>query len=220
MTIVDSEQRAFLTTSSRFINNEYPLKAVRLSAETETEVDDSYHAKTAELGWFALSVAEEHGGGSLSGNNILDLAMLAEVRGSVLQPDSFVETNVVADSLSKYAEPRTREALLDPIIEGRSRVTWSFPCDVRAGTSVVLAAGEGPHQVSGNLEMVLDAHRCDYVMVNARIEGEPVAVMVPLDAAGVETTPLAGVDVTRRFSRVTLRSVPVDGTFVIARGVQ
>src|SRR6478735_1980223 len=95
------DQRALLEVSSRFIEDVCPLRAVRDGAWKDAAFAAAYRRQAAELGWFSMLVPESLGGGSVSGNGVLDAALIASRRGTLLQPGSFVGTNVVADAISR-----------------------------------------------------------------------------------------------------------------------
>ena len=98
------DQRALLEVSSRFMEDVCPLRAVRDGVWKDAAFAASYRRQAAELGWFSMLVPEALGGGSVSGNGVLDAALIAYARGALLQPGSFVGTNVVA-----YADRRGRQ---------------------------------------------------------------------------------------------------------------
>src|SRR5262245_17315441 len=84
------DQELLRQTSRRFIEDRLPLARVRTVAEGAAEPDPGYVKAAAELGWFAMFVPEEFGGGTVSGNPVVDAALVAHQRGAALQPDPFV----------------------------------------------------------------------------------------------------------------------------------
>ena len=64
-----------------------------------------------------MLVPEEHGGGSVSGEGLCDLAIIAEERGRALQPGPFVCMNVVAARVG--SRRFTRAAGRDPALRPR-----------------------------------------------------------------------------------------------------
>ena len=100
------DQRALLEVSSRFIEDVCPLRAVRDGAWKDAAFAAAYRRQAAELGWFSMLVPESLGGGSVSGNGVLDAALIASRRGAVLQPGSFVGTNVVAAAIATAGSDR------------------------------------------------------------------------------------------------------------------
>src|SRR6188508_1837937 len=93
---VTDDQRMLLDASERFIENAAPLPKIRDKVFADASFAADYRRQAGQLGWFSMLVPEALGGGSVSGNGALDAALIAYRRGRVLQPGSFVGTNVVA----------------------------------------------------------------------------------------------------------------------------
>ena len=119
-----TEQELFVETSRRFIESSYPLAAVR--ANGPDGGDSDYRSQAASLGWFAMLVPEELGGGSVSGNGVLDAALISEVRGRNLQPGAFVGTNVVAHILSAEGSDEQKAKVLPALVGGEEAATWAL----------------------------------------------------------------------------------------------
>src|ERR1700760_1424500 len=96
----NDDQKLIMETSARFIRDVCPLTAVREHAYRQDGFAADYRRRAAELGWFSMLVPEHLGGGSASGNGVMDAALIAYERGRGLQPGSFVATNVAAYALS------------------------------------------------------------------------------------------------------------------------
>ena len=104
------DQELMRETTARFIESACPLTRVRALADEHTGPGADYRRQAAELGWFAMLVPEEFGGGTVSGNGVADAAVVAEERGRFLQPGAFVATNAVAAALaSRRQRGATRE---------------------------------------------------------------------------------------------------------------
>ena len=110
------EQAMLVDASVRFMESEHPLSTVRRCADGETYDDEAYRHTAAELGWFGLLADEAHGGGSMSGNGLLDAALIAAERGARLQPGPFVGHNVVVHALTIA---RSQPAVIDELVERR-----------------------------------------------------------------------------------------------------
>jgi alkylation response protein AidB-like acyl-CoA dehydrogenase len=115
------EQSMLLEASVRFMESEHPLATVRACADGATYDDEAYRRTAAELGWFGLLADEAHGGGSISGNGLLDAALIAAERGARLQPGPFVGHSVVVHAL---AASGVRGDVLDELVRGGSWATW------------------------------------------------------------------------------------------------
>jgi alkylation response protein AidB-like acyl-CoA dehydrogenase len=115
------EQSMLLEASVRFMESEHPLATVRACADGAPHDDEAYRRTAAELGWFGLLAAEAHGGGSISGNGLLDAALIAAERGARLQPGPFVGHSVVVHALAASGE---RGDVLDELVRGDAWATW------------------------------------------------------------------------------------------------
>ena len=65
---LSDDQELFRETTARFIDARCPIPRVRELADTPVAHDPALLGEAGELGWFALFVPEEHGGGSVSGS--------------------------------------------------------------------------------------------------------------------------------------------------------
>ncbi len=109
---LSSDQELLRETAARFIDATCPLPMVRELIGSESDLPAGYLGRAGELGWFALLVPEELGGGSVSGEGLRDLAIIAEERGRALQPGPFVGMNVVAAALATAGTPEQQARIL------------------------------------------------------------------------------------------------------------
>lgn len=76
-----SDQEFFRETTAKFLGKEAPVAELRRLRHDPAGFDPSYWRLGAELGWTSLLVAEEEGGGSISGDGLLDLSVVAHEFG-------------------------------------------------------------------------------------------------------------------------------------------
>src|SRR5262245_24034988 len=140
------EQAMLVDASVRFMESEHPLATVRACADGAAYDDAAYRRTGAELGWFGMLADEVHGGGSMSGNGMLDAALVAVERGARLQPGPFVGHNVVVDALTTSG---ARGDVLDELVSGDAWATWvDEPAVVADGSSCRwLLVSTGPASV-------------------------------------------------------------------------
>jgi len=72
------DQELLRDTTSKFLQASVPLTEVRALAANPAGFDRGWWCKGADLGWTSLLVDEAHGGGSISGEGLRDLALIAE----------------------------------------------------------------------------------------------------------------------------------------------
>jgi alkylation response protein AidB-like acyl-CoA dehydrogenase len=204
---LSSNQELFLETSSRFIDAAYPLSAVRAHAP-EADPGAEYWRQAAELGWFAMLVPEELGGGSVSGNGVLDAALIAHARGARLQPGAFVGTNVVAHALSGDRIEDHHRKVLDALVSGEQSATWA-PSGPGGGVGVTARRRSGGYVLSGRKLLVQDGHRSAWILVTADTDDGPGQFLLPADTSGMRVRALDGLDLSRRFADVRFEDTQV-----------
>jgi alkylation response protein AidB-like acyl-CoA dehydrogenase len=208
-----SEQELLRVTTERFIASAYPLSAVRALADSDaTGADRDYLRQGAELGWFAMLVPEEHGGGSVSGAGLLDAVVLAEERGKYLQPGPFVPNNVVAYALAAAGTDDQRAAVLPALIAGEQCATWAAADtsgDWSPGAGVRASPKDDGFVLSGTKALVEDADVVDWMLVTASDDGGVAQFLVGNDRPGVGVQPMEGFDLTRRLCEVRFDDVAV-----------
>jgi alkylation response protein AidB-like acyl-CoA dehydrogenase len=216
---LNPDQSFFQETTRRFLEREAPLTRVRELADDPAGFDRGWWRRGSELGWTALLVPGEHGGGTLSGGGLADLAIVAEEFGRLVSPGPLHPTNIVAAAVAGSGSAEQRAEVLPGIVSGDLVATWCFkepgrgwrPGDVRLAAR---PSGDG-FVLSGTKSMVEAAAEADWFLVSARSDGDGDAMaqfLVPHDAPGVTVTPMGGLDLVRRFGRVRLDDVAVPGT--------
>ena len=115
---LNDDQALFHETTVRFIETELPLERTRALHDDPIGFDRGWLQKAAELGWFTMLVPEADGGGSVSGNGLIDATLIAEELGRFVQPGPFVPMNVVAAAIAAERIGRAAAKLLPAIMAG------------------------------------------------------------------------------------------------------
>jgi alkylation response protein AidB-like acyl-CoA dehydrogenase len=210
------EQAMLLDASVRFIDAEFPIEAVRERADGGEGPEAGYLRAAAELGWLGMLADEAHGGGSASGNGLLDAAIIAAERGARLQPGPFAGHNVIVHALSKAGSPGQLEVLAE-LVAGRCWATWvaSGPCVGGAQQHVDLDDAEDGLLLNGTVDGVADAVDCEWLLVAASGRDGPAQVLVPAGAPGVSVRGIEGLDLTRRWCAVELHGVHLPAEAIV-----
>jgi alkylation response protein AidB-like acyl-CoA dehydrogenase len=218
---LSDDQELFRETTERFIDARFPLARLRELADTPVAHDPALLSEAGELGWFALFVPEEHGGGTVSGSAVRDAVIVAEERGRFVQPGPFVATNVVAYALSREGNAEQQSAHLPLLATGERTASWAFTSRngvPEVGAVGATATGDG-YALDGTASLVPEGPSADFFLVSAsdgaRGDGGVTQLLVPADAAGVTVTPLDGLDLTRRFADVRFESTSVPASAVL-----
>lgn len=222
---LNPDQSFFQETTRRFLESEAPLTRVRELADDPAGFDRGWWRRGAELGWTAFLVPEEHGGGTLSGGGMADLAIVAEEFGRMVSPGPLHPTNVVAGALAASGTPEQQAEVLPGIVTGDLVATWCFNEPGRGWrpNDVELAAqpsGDG-FVLAGTKVMVEAAGEADWFLVSARSNGGGdglVQFLVRRDAPGISVTGMDGLDLVRRFGQVGFEDVAVPGTARVGVG--
>jgi alkylation response protein AidB-like acyl-CoA dehydrogenase len=100
------ERLLFASTAQAFLEKEAPLSRVRELHDAGISFEPEWWRRAAELGWAGLLVPEELGGGSVSGNGVEDLAVVAELIGKTVGPGPLHPVSTV---LAGLVDERLRE---------------------------------------------------------------------------------------------------------------
>ena len=216
---LSDDQELFRETTARFIDSRCPLPEARRLADEPVAHDPAVTRDAGELGWFALFVPEEFGGGSVSGSPVRDAVIVAEERGRFVQPGPFVATNVVACALAERGTREQQERYLPALASAELTASWAIsdrrgipePGPVRA------SARDRGFVLEGTAGLVSEGGAAGLFLVTAAdVDGGGVTqFLVPSDAPGVQVVPLGGLDLTRRFVDVRFTDVEVDSDAVL-----
>jgi alkylation response protein AidB-like acyl-CoA dehydrogenase len=206
---LEPDQEFFRDTTARFLAETVPVEELRRLHTDEVGFDATYWRRGAELGWTLLLVGEEHGGGSISGNGLVDLTLVADQFGRTAAPGPLLVTSIVASALS--AAGGAHPDVLAGLIDGSTIATWGYAerrPHQRYGDVVTTIEQDGDDLVvTGIKRPVESANRSSHVLVTGRTGDRLSQVLVPIDAPGVSVREMQTVDLTRRFSEVRFDGV-------------
>jgi alkylation response protein AidB-like acyl-CoA dehydrogenase len=211
------EQQELRAQARAFLAEHSSGDEVRRAMESELGWDpDVWERIAGELGWAGVIVPEELGGVGLGQ---VELVGLMEEMGAALLCAPFFSTVCLgANALLAAASESQRKAWLPRIASGQLLATLAHTGPGgRPGAEGVEATWrrEGPEYVlEGVARPVIDGHAAELVLVAARAPGSAGAEGVSLFAlegnpAGLERTPLVGMDQTRRLAELQLHGVRV-----------
>ena len=215
---LSGDQELLRDTAARFIDSTCPLPKVRDLIGDETGLPEGYLRAAGELGWFAMLVPEEHGGGSVSGEGLCDLAIISEERGRALQPGPFVCMNVVAAALAGAGSPDQRSRILPSVRDGQEVATWvlgAADAGATSGSTVTATPHGDGFVVSGRARPVAAGATADWFLVTADGPDGLTQFIVPAGTPGLTVIPLQGLDITQRFASVAFEHVVVPPTSVV-----
>jgi alkylation response protein AidB-like acyl-CoA dehydrogenase len=215
---LSSDQEFFRDTTTRFLAARAGVTEVRRLRDEAAGFTSDYWRQGAELGWTSLLVAEADGGVSVSNHGLVDLTLVAYEFGRRAAPGPLAATNVVAGALSAAGADK---ALLAGLIEGSAVASWCLsepaPNDGFSKLACEIAPEGDGLVLNGVKRPVESAAQASHLLVTGRTGSGLTQVLVPRDAEGVTVTPMAGVDLTKRFSVVTFDDVRLPLTAAVGK---
>ena len=208
---LDDDQLTLQGVLREFFDDRVPESAVRAQLDDPTAFDRQlWKRMSAELGLPGLAVPEQYGG---AGFTFLELGLAVEEMGRALVVSPFLASCVMATQLVLALEDDdARQRLLPGLASGdvigtvalaEDTGSWQ-PGDV---TATATTDGDG-WRIDGHKAFVLDAAVADLLLVVARTPEGIGVFEVAGTASGVERTPLATMDQTRKLARVVFGAAP------------
>ncbi len=211
------DQEFFRETTVRFLEEQAPVATLRALRDDPVGAPPDYWRRGAELGWTSLLVGDEHGGGSISGDGLADLVLVAHEFGAHAAPGPLIAANVALHALA--AAGADHAATIAAGVAGDALCVWAHgePApDERLGTVTGTVTPDGDDVVVDGTKRPVEAGaEADAFVVTGVTDGGVTQVLVPADAPGVTVTPLTTVDLTRRAAAVTFAGVRLPRSAVV-----
>lgn len=211
---LSQDQKMFRSTARSFLDKEMPLTAVRELGEKGGGFDREWWSTAAELGWAAMIVPEELGGGSVSGEGLVDLAIVAEELGRTVAPGALLQTNIViAGLVEAHGDGADHDAEIEGLMSGELIGTWAVyesghPFQPLTPSVTAKSTGDG-WVIDGAKDRVELADQADLLLVTVSTDDGPAQLLVPTSAAGVTIEPAWSLDIVKRYSDVRFDGVTV-----------
>ncbi|MDA2891086.1 acyl-CoA/acyl-ACP dehydrogenase [Mycolicibacterium sp. BiH015] len=219
---VNPEQLLFASTTQTFLEKQGSLTHVRGLHASKVSFQREWWQRAAELGWTSLLVPEELGGGSVSGDGVADLALVAEQIGHTVAPGPLHPVSTVLAGLVEA--PNGHEDFIEGLISGEVIASWAVyePRRPFAPLTVETTATrtDSGYRIDGVKDRVEAGADCDAVLVVAACDGAIRQFLVPTDAAGVTVTVQNSIDMVKRYARVHLDGVRVDASAAVGTAEQ
>jgi alkylation response protein AidB-like acyl-CoA dehydrogenase len=206
---LSSDQEFFRETTAKFLTDQAPVEVLRRSREDVAGFDPDYWRRGAELGWTSLLVDEANGGGSISGDGLVDLTIIAQEFGSHAAPGPLIPVNVVAAALNAAG---SHLEVLAGLLDGSAVATWcvSDPNSRSLiGEDATIRADGDELVLNGIKRPVESAAQASHLLVTGHSGDGLTQVLVPADARGVSIEPMRTIDLTRRFAVVRFEEVRI-----------
>jgi alkylation response protein AidB-like acyl-CoA dehydrogenase len=209
-------QELLRATTRSFIEAECSITATRALADDPAGFDPDVWKAGCALGWTSLLVSESDGGGSVSGNGVADVVLVAEELGRMVAPGPFLPANVVASALAGWDDDERRRATLEGIMAGSTIAAW-VPVEPGGDEPARLTAGPSPGSftLDGSRRTVEAGAQAHVFLVTAITDDGVRHVVVPADAPGVRVEPMGGLDLVRRFATIHFDGVAIAAADVV-----
>src|SRR5579862_2460558 len=201
---LSSDQSLLRDTTARFLADRVPLSQQRKDRHHPAGFDPQYWKSGAEIGWTSLLVAEERGGGSVSGRGPVDVALIAYEFGRHAAPGPLVDCNVIASALSEQQGELSR-AVLAELIAGSSVAGYCLgtaPWRSAEQSTLRIRRQGADLLIDGTVSPVESGGVARYLLISALGDTGPTQVLIEAGAPGITISPLTGIDVSRRFASI------------------
>jgi alkylation response protein AidB-like acyl-CoA dehydrogenase len=216
------ERLLFASTTQSFLEKEASLSRLRELHAAGISFEPDWWRRAAELGWTSLLVPEELGGGSVSGDGVADLALVAELAGKTVAPGPLHPVSTVLAGMVEA--PENHAETIESLVSGETVASWAVyepgkpwsPLD--AGLTAT-PTGTG-YRINGVKDRVEAGAESDVLLVVAQCEGALRQFLVPTDAPGVLVEPQRSIDMVKRYARVHFDGVQVDESAAVGSAEQ
>lgn len=216
---LSEDQQLFRETCRRVLDERSPITKVRELIDDPRGFDRDLWTQGGELGWYATLIPEQNGGGSVSGDGLVDLTIVAEELGRTVHPGPFQATNIVAFALAESGDNEQKERYLESMASGALIGTWAVAEEGGewAASSIALTATPSPdgYVLDGVKCYVHDAQAANIMLVTAQAPDGLIQLVVPTDAPGVTVQPLRSLDLGRRLADVRFAGVTAPADAVV-----
>jgi alkylation response protein AidB-like acyl-CoA dehydrogenase len=216
------ERLLFASTTQSFLEKEASLARLRELHAAGTSFEIDWWRRAAELGWTSLLVPEELGGGSVSGDGVSDLALVAELAGRTVAPGPLHPVSTVLAGLVET--PENHEATIESLVSGEVVGSWAVyepgkpwsPLDA----AVTATRTDTGYRIDGVKDRIEAGAESVVLLVVAQCDGAVRQVLVPTDAPGVRIEAQRSVDLVKSYARAHFDGVEVDESAAVGSAEQ
>jgi alkylation response protein AidB-like acyl-CoA dehydrogenase len=216
------ERILFASTTQSFLEKEASLSRLRELHGAGISFEPDWWRRAAELGWTSLLVPEELGGGSVSGDGVGDLALVAELIGRTVAPGPLHPVSTVLAGLVKA--PENHRDAIESLVSGEVVGSWAVyepgkswaPMDAGL-TASPTASG---FRLNGVKDRVEAGAESGLLLVVARCEGAVRQFLVPTDAPGMRIESQRSIDMVKSYARVHFDGVEVGASAAVGSAEQ
>jgi alkylation response protein AidB-like acyl-CoA dehydrogenase len=216
------ERLLFASTTQSFLEKGASLGRLRELQDAGTSFEMDWWRRATELGWTSLLVPEELGGGSVSGDGVADLALVAELSGRTVAPGPLHPVSTVLAGLAEA--PENHEQTIESLVSGEVVASWAVyepgkqwsPLDA----AVTATRTETGYRIDGVKDRVEAGAESAVLLVVANCDGAARQFVVPTDTSGISVESQRSLDMVKTYARVHFDGVEVDASAVVGSAEQ
>ncbi|CAN5199953.1 acyl-CoA dehydrogenase family protein [soil metagenome] len=218
------EQMLFASTAQAFLEKEASLPRIRQLHTQGTSFEPDWWRRAAELGWASLLVPEELGGGSVSGDGVADLAVVAQQIGRTVAPGPLHPVSAVLAGLVDADNAEHHSETIEALVSGEIVASWAAYEPRRPWSplnpGVSATSTDSGYRIDGVKDRVEAGAESDVLLVVATTADGPRQFLVPTDAPGVTVETQRSIDLVKRYARVTFAGVDVHASAAVGSAGQ
>jgi alkylation response protein AidB-like acyl-CoA dehydrogenase len=219
MTVASPERLLFASTAQSFLEKEASPRRVRELHAAGLSFEPEWWRRAAELGWTSLLVPEELGGGSVSGNGVEDLAVIAELIGKTVAPGPLHPVSTVLAGLVDADQNDRHATTIAALVSGEVVASWAAYEPGRPWAPLACNVTATPtktgFRINGVKDRVEAGAESGLLLVVARCDDGIRQFLVATDEPGVTVEPQRSIDLVKRYARVTFDGVEVDASAAV-----
>ncbi|CAN5707141.1 acyl-CoA dehydrogenase family protein [soil metagenome] len=222
--VATPEQMLFASTAQAFLEKEASLSRIRELHAQGTSFEPDWWRRAAELGWASLLVPEELGGGSVSGDGVSDLTVVAQQIGRTVAPGPLHPVSAVLAGLVDAENAEQHAETIEALVSGELVAGWavyepSLPWSPLT-PGVTATATDSGYRIDGVKDRVEAGAESGVLLVVAATDDGVRQFLVSTDAPGVTVEPQRALDMVKRYARVTFNGVDVDASAAVGSAAQ
>jgi alkylation response protein AidB-like acyl-CoA dehydrogenase len=216
---LSDEQKMLRDTSRELLADRSPIGDIRGRSDDAPDVDPDLWRFAAELGWTGLALPGEHGG---SDQGLTELAIVAEEIGRALARGPFLPSMLVGNAITRGGPVALQAEVLPELAAGAAWASWAVaeprsPWTLAGVRTTAVPDGDDV-VLRGVKSAVQDAGGARWLLVTARLDGEPLSYLLDRDTPGLTVRRQRTLDLTRALYEVRLDGVRVPATRRLSGG--
>ena len=208
---LSADQQLLRNSARAFLDEHVTPARVRSLADDPRGESEATWKEIAQLGWLGLGLPEAHGGSELG---MVETVILLDEMGRAAYPGPYLPTVLAGQAIARAGTAAQQRQWLPAIATGEARATVAFldaelDWNLDAATQTTARRATGGWALSGVKHLVPWAHVANVLLVPARTDEGLSLFLVPASTPGARLAPVTAMDLTTRWSTLTLAEARV-----------